>query len=535
MPSQALKDLISEREWLDIPESFVCREGTLIDTGGLAWTLSTPSGIRRLTFDRISNSHIRWSAMRRVMHCAATVSSHAGVQSFLDLQSELIAHQDQFGLTDGLSPEVIKPRLIDLMNCVISEARKKHRLWALYRSVRWYVWCSDNFPELGFCEDFGNEIDGMIIPGNPKGEAVLAEDPEQGPLDRTLELLPLIYALRDDQSTDFDHLQEKAAVALSIAYGRNPTNLVFLNEGDLKNLTEGFEGVSPCWILSMPRIKKGQLNPRDSFKDEPMDDELVGHLTAMIQANKSKAAIVRTDKGIVTLDDRPLFMRRVLRQNAVPITMADRGGRIDSNAINMLLKSFVKRHGIASPITNSTLNLTPRRFRYTLATSLVDEGISPRELARILDHTDTQHVAVYFDLKSRIVRHLDSATATRFGGFLKLFKGTIVDRVDAAHNGDRDDKHLSFVDDESPTNQGEIGVCGEDSLCHLDPPYSCYMCPKFQPLRDANHQRVLDCLLSSREKRFVKYENARLGIQLDDVIFAVAQVVSQCGSDATNG
>ena len=58
--------------------------------------------------------------------------------------------------------------------------------------------------------------------------------------------------------------------------------------------------------------------------------------------------------------------------------------------------------------------------------------------------------------------------------------------------------------------------------------YWGYLCPKFQPYRHADHEHVLECLLAGREERLKKYENARLGIQLDEVIAAVAQVAKLC-------
>ncbi len=105
------------------------------------------------------------------------------------------------------------------------------------------------------------------------------------------------------------------------------------------------------------------------------------------------------------------------------------------------------------------------------------------------------------------------------------FKGKVIDDDTDAINGDREDKHLAFIDQTDPTDQTEVGVCGENSICHLDPPFSCYLCPKFQPYRHADHEHVLERLLVDRDTRLEKYENARLGIQLDQVIVAVAQVV----------
>jgi len=101
-------------------------------------------------------------------------------------------------------------------------------------------------------------------------------------------------------------------------------------------------------------------------------------------------------------------------------------------------------------------------------------------------------------------------------------------------NGDRSDKRLAFIDESNPTDHTRIGVCGESSICHLDPPFSCYLCPKFQPYKKADHDHVLECLLKEREARMEKYENARLGIQLDHVIVAVTQVVNLCREGELN-
>jgi hypothetical protein len=44
---------------------------------------------------------------------------------------------------------------------------------------------------------------------------------------------------------------------------------------------------------------------------------------------------------------------------------------------------------------------------------------------------------------------------------------------------------------------------------------------------------MFECLLAGRDERLKKYENARLGIQLDEVIVAVAQVAQLCEEGGT--
>jgi hypothetical protein len=247
----------------------------------------------------------------------------------------------------------------------------------------------------------------------------------------------------------------------------------------------------------------------------------------LIEANKKiKSTIEINNKGFVI--DKPIFIEEKGNQSALRAQLIEFQLNMTSKAITSLLQKFVIRNKIISPLTGEMLRISTRRLRYTLGTALAAEGISKKELARILDHTDTQHVLVYFELAGSIVEHLDKATAKGFAKYLNLFRGNIVNDDSEAVNGDRDDKQLSFFDESNPTEQMEIGVCGTESVCHLDPPYSCYLCEKFQPYRHADHDHVLECLLQDRDVRIKKYENSRLGVQLDDVIIAVAQVADQC-------
>jgi integrase len=525
-----LQGLIDDHGWLDVPATIITREGHIVDTSDEYWYIEHPSGFETLRFDRVNNVLLRWAAKRRASQLLKVTSSQEARNFFTHFAMEVLTRQDAFGITDDISVDDLRERLISLMENSISEARANHRLWALYRPIRWYVWCADNFPEIGFDPQYANELDGMTIPGNPKGEAVKSEDPDKGPLDRTIEVPLLINALERDNSTQYEHIQQKAALALCIAFGRNPANLVWLNESDLVNLSDGIDPskVPPCYVLSMPRIKKRQLTPRQDFIEEKIDKAAARHVLNLIHANRDiNTTIKTTDRGEVTISHKPLFLRRPWQMQTVLAAQAERAFRIPASEINRFLRAFVKRHNITSPLTGERMEVTPRRLRYTLATGLVEEGVSRRELAKILDHSDTQHVEVYFALKGKMVRMLDTAVAKRFGQYLAYFTGKVVANEAEAVNGHRDDKHLSFYDETNPTDQTEIGVCGESALCRLDPPYSCYLCPKFQPYADANHEHVLELLLGRRDDRIEKGDH-RMAVQQDRVIFAVGQVIETC-------
>ena len=521
-----LNQLIAENNWLTTPIRIMTREGKEVSSSSDAWQL--PYAIydnTKINFKKIENEALRWVTKRYIQERLETTSTHAGYTAFSALSTELFKFQHDFGLAANLGFLEIKENLIQLFEHMISKARANHRLWAIYRPVQWYLWCVENYPELGFCSAYGLELDAMVIPGNPKGEAIRTEELEQGPLHRSLELPLLINAMKQDESTKLEHLQQKAALALSIAFGRNSANLTYLRETDLQNITP--EAEEACYILKMPRIKKRQLNPRDDLLEEYLEPQFVVYIQQLIEANRTIRAVVNTSKGRREIE-KPLFIKVDGNQGAISAGLIEESYNMTSKDISDLLRNFVKRHNIISPITKSLLRLSTRRLRYTLATGLAAEGISKRELARILDHTDTQHVQVYYEMAGSIVEHLDKAVAKGFAKYLNLFKGKVIDNPYEAINGERDDKHLIFVNEIKPKEQTEIGVCGEASICHLDPPFSCYLCPKFQPYKHADHEHVLECLLESRAARIEKYENARLGIQLDQVVVAVAQVAELC-------
>lgn len=513
---------VNNQGWRDIPEFIISREGKSINLTEDSWYL--PYSLRKSTIDftDIEPVEIKWVLKKFVIDQLERVSIHSGLTSFIDVKN-LILRTDVFLKRDE-SIEIMDS-LILAFEKAINTARSEHNLWYLYRPIQWYLYGAEYYPELGFSTAYASILETLSIPGNPKGEAVRMEDPDSGPLNHSLELPLLIKALKADHSKDFKHLQEKAAVALSIAYGRNPANLTFLRHLDLVNLTEGSD--DPVYVLRMPRIKKRLVNPRDDFVEVFIDSTFGDYVHDLIKAN-DEANVILYHEGTRISNPKPIFINIEGNRAALLSGDFENAYNFSSAMITSLIKDFVIRHNIISPLTKKLMHVTARRLRYTLATGLAAEGISKAALAKILDHTDTQHVQVYFELAGKIVIQLDKAIAKGFSQYLSYFSGHIIDSSEDAMNGNKPEKHLVFKGDKIEDEIEDIGVCGESSICHLDPPFSCYLCPKFQPYRHADHEYVLESLLNSRNERLEKYANARLGIQLDEVIFAVAQVAEAC-------
>jgi integrase len=504
-----------------IPSKFVSKEGLLIDSSVDEWVLSTASAIRRINFAKIKHEGLRYACKRYVMQRIRTISTNEGVafsNAFFSLLIPILPREMGTDLRSALVKAIAE---------LVDRLRQDQRLFNAYRLIRWYAWSARRLPDLGFDRDFAEELEKIKIPAEVKGELVRSNDSSQGPLDRTFELPFLLRALERDQSDHYLHIRQRAVVALCVALGRNGANLVHLDESDLEDLTKGVEGVPSCYVLHVPRIKKGLDSPRDDMRTVPISTHLASYIKDLIRANPAESPSVPTDQGDVRLNFRPLIRARG-RYLQVPSHVASRAARLDASQIKVILAAFVKRMCIVSPVTGELLNLNPRRLRYTIGSGLAEEGISRRELAEILDHSDLQHVGVYYELRHRIVQHLDAAVARQFGTLLKLFSGKVIERPGDHPNGKEAEKHLLVVNELNPADQVEVGVCGRSSLCHLDPPFSCYLCAKFRPVRSADHAKVLEWLIESRDRRLAKYEDKRLGVQLDDVILAVGEVVELC-------
>ena len=124
----------------------------------------------------------------------------------------------------------------------------------LHRVRPWFVWAADNGYE-AFSPELAFEISQIRIPGNLKGTAVLSEDPGQGPLTDE-EVVALIAELRSDRAAALLTLQERTALWLCFALGRNAANYCLLQEQDL--MTFAVDGVAAtAYELMVPGSRRG--------------------------------------------------------------------------------------------------------------------------------------------------------------------------------------------------------------------------------------------------------------------------------------
>lgn len=505
-----------------LPEFVIDRYGLKVETKNSRWVLnSAASGKNIINLSRIKHPVLRYSISRYLIYCIQKLSPTT-VSSYSTAIFRQLSAQGLIDVSFNCDIEELRGKIIEALNKTLVDLRAQNKLDQFYQISRWYMWSADHVLGCGFDEEYALVLSRIRIPGDIKGEAVKSQDPKEGPLHFELEEPLVRRALLNDNSDEFEHLQQKLAVSLCIAFGRNPLNYARLREEDFWNMTQDSPEAEQLWQLNIPRVKK-RGSPRGLFKTETCHKKLAELITNVLIRNakyQTKSELKNTSN--------PIFLRSLPDLNLIGTDSEEYAFHMTAESINKLVESWAKRMEIYSPITNEILHLTPRRLRYTFACNMARQGANRAALAEMLDHTDTQNVGVYYELFDELVGMLDKALSTKVGKLIGLFKGNLIDDFDLAINGKNLNKHLIFVDDKNPVDNFKIGVCGESSLCHLDPPYSCYLCPKFQPYKFADHEHVLDILLKDRKERLIKYQQARLAVQLDDVIYAVGQVAAAC-------
>lgn len=495
-----------------------------MDVSQGVWRFNVPADDVSFNFDRhcIKNEHLLYGLKRHLIYCARRVSpreayniivlnvgwmSKTGSWAELTTADSLSSHQGLLGR---------------VMSEALALMRRDNVDYNFHRLRAWYSWCTDFVPDCGFDPEDAYKWERVQISGNEKGVAVRRSDPTEGPLNDA-ELILLRKALQRDESMELQHIFERSAVWLALVYGRNPANFCLLRQHDFHLVDDDDE----VWVLDIPRIKKRAL-PRAQFKEEYVAPALVKVIRDQMQAACRIIDLSgETPPGEQLL---PLFPRFEPRTHQIGTAMHQWAWHRRSTEFTQLIQAAVKRYGLISPRTNEPLFVTTRRLRYTFATNRVREGISARDLAEALDHSDLQHVRVYFDARSTVVERLDAAVAKEIAPKLRLFEGELVRNAVETKVAGPTHKRIRIIPEliAQDHHVRDLGECGKEEFCNLFPPYSCYPCSRFRPFEDSaeEHEAVFDFLIKRRERlRSDPLEQSRIAVQLDEVIYACAEVI----------
>ena len=184
--------MVDQFGWLGIQSNIISREGHSVDTSGEIWVLPQIIHHAKLNFEAISPLNYRWALKRYVQEKIQYTSTSEGEQAFNHVKQHIFNAHHQLSETNDISQN--SHELIKIFENRISDYRARRIFDRLYRSVKWYIWCAEEYPELGFDASYALELNSMSIPGGPRGEAVRMNDPNHGPLHKSLEV-PLLLRL----------------------------------------------------------------------------------------------------------------------------------------------------------------------------------------------------------------------------------------------------------------------------------------------------------------------------------------------------
>jgi integrase len=387
------------------------------------------------------------------------------------------------------------------------------------REKEWYVGVLSGFlrkwDELGYAGISGGAVillRQLRLKGNAKGVATATMDPVHGPFTNT-ELEALQRALNAAYGRQEVSLPQYVLCWLFMTLGQRPTQYAALKVRDVVKLTSK-DGVE-SFAIKIPRAKTRDSAARGAFKERLLVPE-VGSLVIQY------AAAVRDQfTGVLPdADNAPLFSCEQTEENPEGYAYHCTAAQIGN-----LFNSALKRLHVVSERTGDFIHITPKRFRQTIGTRAAEEGHGELVIAELLDHIDTQNVGVYVRSTPAIVERIDKAVAMQMAPLAQAFAGKLIKDSSEAS---RADDPTSVIRAPSITNSFEgMSSCGKHGFCGFMKPVACYTCPNFEPWLDGPHEKILEYLLTERE-RLLATTDVRIASVNDGTIYAVALVMLLC-------
>ena len=464
-------------------------------------------GVRRLVSAESSDG------LLRTLKYFVMNASGAHAHNLLDRYYALL----KFGKGESVSPNLI--------------ARYRQSLDSTHE---WYIgairvlvkqWHRLGYPGLhpglnGFLTD-------LVLRSNRKGEAVKQLDPEKGPLS-DIELLGFNDEVVQAYEIGSISITELALSLLASHTGSRPLQLTNTRLGDLSDDTNA-QG-ERFYFIAMPRGKQPGQSFRLHFRKRAITEELYTILNA--QATHVRATVAALWSFSVSEDvakHLPLFpnweaIRAIGSEAEFATVMMTDQLHLRSRQVSKSLQHISEQIDFKSERTDQSLNLTARRFRYTVGTRAAREGYGPLVIAELLDHSDTQNVGIYIQNVPEHAALIDQAVASQLAPFAQAFAGVIVSSKAAAVRGNHPDS------DVRSTNGRGTGTCGSFGFCAASVPIPCYTCVHFQPWLDGPHQELLSELLEERARVVEVTHDLTIAAVLDRSILAITQVVDACNA-----
>lgn len=370
-----------------------------------------------------------------------------------------------------------------------------------------------------------------------KNDPVLSLDPEKGPFTQAEQ-----DALHQWLHEQFCHKnvdpERYLYVRLLMIYGDRGTQLRMMVFDDFINSEKGYK-IRVHWAKQKGDDSAGFRAKSETFNlDEDLFKTVLAYKKIVLARLKQEYPDhTDWDKAIKHV---PLFRHKVnggwpsSSGTSVPVMVDDPGAKALEHApqarfhvrpgstTDWLRKMELTPGFPISPRTHQPIKISRgHRFKYTLGTDLSNAGADEWTMAHALFQSRTSSVRKYRQVSTELMALIDEKMSDHLALVVNAFTGSIVTDRASARNGDRQDRQIE-----------DLAVCGADAICHLDAPFSCYACSKFQPLLDADHNAALERMEHRRSQTIATDKTT--GVTWDRAILACRKVILDCKAICEN-
>ena len=368
-------------------------------------------------------------------------------------------------------------------------------------------------------------------------DVILTLDPEQGPLTQ-VEQDALYQWIHEQFCHGHLDFEQYLYLRILMIYGQRGAQVRMMIFADFRKSDQGCN-VRFHWVKQIDDEAGWRVKPETFSLDEDLYNTVQSY-KAIVLAQLWQTYPNGADWN-AAIENVPIFRRKLhdeaeCRERMSPPVLLDSPLQKDleyapqpifhagKSTIHAWLARIERMESFPiSPRTHKPLKVTRgHRFRHTLGTDLSNAGQDEWTMARALMHTNTHTVRKYRAISAELMALIDAKMSDQLALVVNAFTGSIVTDRTSAENGDRADRQIE-----------DVAVCGATATCHLDAPYTCYACGKFQPLLNGNHHAVLERLERRRAQTIAT--DKITGVLWDRAILACRKVILDCEAMLRSG
>lgn len=384
--------------------------------------------------------------------------------------------------------------------------------------ISWYDYQYD-----GVDKKFIEYLEQLTLIGNETGAAVANRCPYTGAFTdcESLALINESIRLFKNQSISLEMFAFISALQMT---GCRPVALRYAKACDLSR--DGH-----IMTINIPRAKVRYGCFREHFQSIDIIEDLYVLLRNLIEDNRVRVeSILKAKLSDNEAELIPLFVDFEMikhiavhrdKKKAFIEALTGDSLHITNKKSHKWLSIFSKLQFSKSERTGEYIQVTARRFRYTKGTNLGRQGLGARIIADALGHSNTNNVRVYTEHTVDSFEYLNKAVGSKLAEFASVFTGKVVENLE---DGERKDDPSAII----ANNDNEaVGACGTLSFC-VRGFEACYLCDKFRPWVDGQHEQILAGLYAEKERLLITTKSEILASTKDRIILAVEQVVAEC-------